>query len=377
MKINIMFQYIDPTRGGIENTSYYLYKAFSEKYDMAGVSRDVEEKYKLSGVRYYPRKIKGLRYLFARNNWQYKNSKDKDNTYNLGLTWFNVLGAYRAKKKYGTPYLCLIHGDDIYFDRANVGLSKKFMMYIKRCLARRIIGNANAVCINSKNTQKLLHKTLTHQREIIIHPGINYVDLKCEWKRKEEFVIFSLGRIVERKGIINVIKSIPELLKVIPKLKYYIAGDGPLKSLYEKYVNENGLENNVFFLGRITEEEKIKYMNLCDVFIMPSIEIEDKGTIEGFGIVYIEANMAGRYVVGSNTGGIPDAIIEGVTGHLLEDSKTSTISRDLIEIFNNLEKIYTEDLILERKMWAQKHSFENISKQYEKVMLSDELFEFW
>ena len=370
MNINIVFQYFDPTKGGIENTAYYLYEELSKTYSMRGVSMEVDVDLKIKGVTYFPKSHAGLKYFIERNKWQFRNSLDADNTYNIGMTWFNAVGAYRAKKKYGTPYLCLVHGDDVYFNSKDGSVKDKLIRKVKKVLAKRVLENADVLCINSKNTQEILHKTITNTREIIIHPGINFVELNTAWHRKNQFVIFSIGRHVERKGFRNVLLAMPELRKIIPNVKYYLAGDGPLRREFETIVKERHLEGCVEFLGRIDEAEKYKRFQESDILLMPSFEVPAKMSIEGFGIVYLEANMAGRYAVGTNSGGIPDAIVEGITGHLMKDAEPETIVKDIYEIYCKLDDLYTQQLIDKRVEWARKHSFKNIAAQYEEVMFS-------
>lgn len=371
MNLNIIFRYLDPTKGGIESIAFYLYKEFSKKYVMHGVSMEVDEDIKLKGVTYFPESHAGVKFFFERSKWQYDNSMNPENTFNVCMTWPNAIGAYRAKKKYGTPYICLVHGDDVYLQGEEKTLKERIVQAAKRACAKRVLEYADALCINSKNTQKILHKTIKNEREIIIHPGVNFVELNTTWKKKDEFVIFSIGRYVERKGFRNVLLAMPQMKKNIPNIKYIMAGDGPLRDEFGQMVDELELQDCVMFAGRVSENEKYHLYQQCDVLLMPSIEMPEKASIEGFGMVYVEANMAGRYAVGANSGGIPDAIQEGVTGHLLANANPETIAHDICEIYTKVDKLYTDELIKARVEWARKHSFENIAKQYEKVMFDE------
>ena len=362
--INIVFQYIDPTKGGIENTAYYLYKELEKTYEVKGCSMDVDDNYKLKGVKYYSTKNAGLKFFLLRNIWQYINSKNSDETVNLCMTWYNAIGAFFAKKKYGTPYYCLVHGDDVYFDCD----TNNIVLKIKKIIGHMVLKNADCLCINSKNTRNILHKTVVNDNEVIIHPGIHFVEYDCTWKKKHDFIMISVGRHVERKGVRNVIKALPRLRRLIPNIKYVLVGEGPLTEEYKKLCEELKVADIVDFKGRVNEEEKYDLIKNSDLLIMPSFEIASEKTVEGFGIVFIEANMLGRYVVGTNCGGIPDAIKEGMTGHLLADSRPETITKDVWEIYNNIEAIYDTEMVKERIRWASSHSFNNIVKQYETVM---------
>ena len=115
-------------------------------------------------------------------------------------------------------------------------------------------------------------------------------------------VIFSCARLIERKGIDNVIQALPRVVENIPQVIYLIGGDGEYRNRLEGLVKENELNEYVRFLGNINHYEELPYFYaLCDVFILPSRQLESFD-IEGFGIVYLEANAFGKPVIGPNIG---------------------------------------------------------------------------
>ena len=77
------------------------------------------------------------------------------------------------------------------------------------------------------------------------------------------------------------------------------------------------------------------FYNLCDVFIMASRAIMERPAVEGFGIVYLEANACGKPVIGGRVGGVPDAILEGETGILIDPENPDEISDALIKLLTD------------------------------------------
>jgi phosphatidyl-myo-inositol dimannoside synthase len=168
-------------------------------------------------------------------------------------------------------------------------------------------------------------------------------------------VILTVGRLVERKGLDVIIRSLPELLAKHPNIHYMIAGDGPYRPVLESLVNQCKVRDSVTFCGRIAPDELPSLYHLASAFVMVPRAIERRGDVEGFGIVFIEANASGLPVVASRSGGVPDAV-EHETNGLLVDDPT-----DIHEVAAALDRMLSdEDLRLKLASnavaWARKFS---------------------
>ena len=97
------------------------------------------------------------------------------------------------------------------------------------------------------------------------------------------------------------------------------------------------VEDKVLFLGQQNNEEIVRYFDLCDVFILASRNIVLKRRVlaEGFGIVFLEANSFGKPVIAGNSGGIPDAVIDGVTGLLVNPEDPKEIAQAIIRLLKD------------------------------------------
>jgi phosphatidylinositol alpha-1,6-mannosyltransferase len=131
----------------------------------------------------------------------------------------------------------------------------------------------------------------------------------------DQRVILCVGRLIERKGQSDLIRSMPQILSVFPNTILIIVGRGLESNKLQKLVDELGLRNHVIFSGFVDDDELAALYNLCDVFALPHKELED-GDTEGCPTVFLEANAHGKPVVGGDAGGVRDAIINGVTGFL-------------------------------------------------------------
>ena len=127
--------------------------------------------------------------------------------------------------------------------------------------------------------------------------------------------------------------TIKNLLPKFPKLKYISIGDGGEKNNLEKLIKELGLEKEVSFIFKSSEQEKIALLEQSDLFVMPSIVF--KKSVEGFGITFIEAACYGKASIGGVFGGEADAIIEGKTGYLCDGNDLNALYETLLKTIEN------------------------------------------
>jgi len=160
----------------------------------------------------------------------------------------------------------------------------------------------------------------------VVHPGIpaetvarSPVDPDGQIRARydippESPLLLTVARLGERKGHDLVIRAMASTRDC----HYLICGRGKARGNLEALADRLGLADRVHFAGYVNEAEITAYYNSCDVFVMPSKLLDEPGDIEGFGIVFLEANARGKPVIGSNTGGITSAIADGETGLVVE-----------------------------------------------------------
>ncbi|SFG93013.1 glycosyltransferase family 4 protein [Pedobacter insulae] len=164
--------------------------------------------------------------------------------------------------------------------------------------------------------------------------------------------LFTLTRLSSQetyKGYDRVIMAIPNLLKKFPTLHYFLAGkaDKAERKRVEDLIEQLNLKANVTLIGFVKDEELLDHYQLGDIFIMPS-------TMEGFGIVFIEAAACGAQIIGGNKDGSVDALLNGKMGTLIDpsnsDEMTVAIENNLI---NKKEPRLIQDLCIENFSYAK------------------------
>jgi phosphatidylinositol alpha-1,6-mannosyltransferase len=170
--------------------------------------------------------------------------------------------------------------------------------------------------------------------------------------------------LVKRKGFDTVIQALPEARKYAPELVYVYAGDGP-----EKVSLKNAAKGvkEVICLGSISEDDKWAWLRACDIFIMPARNIN--GDFEGFGIVYLEANLCGKPVIAGNSGGVKDAVKTTYTGLMVNPENTEDIANNIITLAKNKE---LREQMGEngRKRAVEEFKWENNIKQIHSIIYS-------
>ena len=148
-------------------------------------------------------------------------------------------------------------------------------------------------------------------------------------------VLLTITRLVSRKGVDTTLKAFKSVLDTYPDSCYLIVGDGAHKNQLQQLAEQLGIIDSVKFVGRVPHEQLIDYYNACDVFVMPSKT--DIPNVEGFGIVFLEANACGKPVIGSYSGGIPSAVVNGKTGILVNEHDYQSLSQAIRRLFSDDE----------------------------------------
>lgn len=340
--------------GGIENTSYLLCKGFCGSTDVIAapmtITKDLSElDVQVMGSK--GKSNKALRYMQLFHN-HFRNRSKID--YSLCLTWKYAIVPHIIKKFFNKPFGVMMHGSDILpIDNAR-GLKASILNKLRR----QILSNADHLFANSNYTRELFEKNFNGLNAIVIHPPISYTEPMPRDNDTFNHVLFSIGRTETRKGFQDCIEAVAIIKDSFPNIEYRIAGTGPYLDELKKIVTEKHLETWVKFLGRISEEEKIRQYQEADIVMMPSRT--ESSSVEGFGIVFVEANMYGCPALGSDSGGIADAIIDGKTGWIVPEGQSDLISEYVLRYYKADIGIYRKDLY----EWGLEHSYRNIATLY-------------
>ena len=223
----------------------------------------------------------------------------------LVARWMNI--------RYGIPYLCFIHGEDI-----NIATTSREL----KILTHSVLKNAYRLVANSNFTVGLLRNDwqVPEEKIALMHPGIDVSQFSHvvqspaprKYTTAGDVVLLTVGRLQKRKGQDAVIRSVAKLRHKHPNLRYLIAGVGEQEAELRSLVAELSLEKQVLFLGAVSDQEIMDCYRECDIFVMSNRAVGKD--CEGFGIVFLEAQAHGIPVIAGANGGTGDAMVHGVTG---------------------------------------------------------------
>jgi len=253
-----------------------------------------------------------------------------------------------------TPHGHIFYG---YFGRVTTCI----FVIIERLLAK--ITDKIITLTNQEGLDHIRFKIASPAKFATIHSGVDiqkFITTKSNVNRlkrsfgikAEALVVGSVGRLVPIKGHRYLIFAAPKILKEVPEVKFVLVGDGYLRPESERLARTLSVREAFLFLNWRSDIPQI--MGMFDLFALPSLN-------EGMGKVLVEAMAAGKPVVASNTGGIPDLIIDGDNGILVCPEDIDQLSEAIIKLLKD-EKIRRE-MGGRGRVIAKRYSIDSMVKQ--------------
>lgn len=182
------------------------------------------------------------------------------------------------------------------------------------------------------------------ERRKVVNPGTRlFPDIAAARGRAElfgpgtenAFVMLSLSRLVPRKGIDRTLEALALVVRQRQDILYCIGGSGPDEARLRAMVEERKLASYVRFLGRVPERDMGPCYARADLFVLPNRSSLEPPDVEGFGIVFLEAGACGTPSLGGNSGGAPDAVIDGETGFLVDPEDPAAIAGKILMLMSD------------------------------------------
>jgi phosphatidyl-myo-inositol dimannoside synthase len=168
------------------------------------------------------------------------------------------------------------------------------------------------------------------------HPDVDGAVVRKRHDLGDRPVIVCVSRLVPRKGQDTLVRAMPEVLREVPDAMLLIVSDGPHRAAIEKLARELGVTDSVVFTGAVPWEEMPGHFAAGDVFAMPCRTRWGGLDVEGLGIVYLEASATGLPVIAGDSGGAPDAVLEGQTGYVVSGLPDLVVR--LVELLSDPER---------------------------------------
>lgn len=264
--------------------------------------------------------------------------RERPDVIQIGEHNFAAIAALFARWTLGIPYLYIAYAEEI-------------TMLSKRPLHNRLfltlIRNSSTIITVSDYTRNLLlNSGISSSQIITILPSVSSrknhevdaeleLNLRTKYNLGDSKVILTVGSLEERKGHSSVIIALQEISRFFPSIKYIVVGSGPEEKALKLKADELGLKEQVIFTGGINDQELNCLYEICDLFVMPHRQLQNSLNTEGCPTVFLEASAHGKAVIGGNAGGVSDAIINEVTGYIIDGTDEVELSNRVIELLSN------------------------------------------
>jgi len=246
--------------------------------------------------------------------------------------------AWWLGRRLGLPYGIFLYGTELLLLQSRLGRSAA-----KRVAARPLIERAAVLVAISRWTRDRCLATVAQlgmdpgrvtvrtvplgTDPLQFRPGIDPSEVRRRYGLEGGRWMLTVARLAAHKGIDTVLHALALLRDEAPELRYAVVGSGVMQRDLETLARELGVAGRVRFLTDVADRDLPALYNSAEIYVGMSRQVELM--VEGFGISLVEASACGIPVIGSASGGIPDAVRDGETGVLVESGRPEAV-RDAV-----------------------------------------------
>lgn len=252
-------------------------------------------------------------------------------TYPLAL-----LGPRLARK--GTPYLAAAHGFEYW-----LSIAPGAHALVRKATARA----ARVPVMCSEFIARVVRTAVPDDVPVSVlypgadvdafHPDLPFEDLRERHGVMDRPLVVCVSRLVPRKGQDVLIRAMGRVRSRVPDAALLIVGGGPYTKALETLA-EDSPPGAVVFAGEVSEQDLPRYFRAGEVFAMPCRTRRAGLEVEGWGNVFIEAAACGRPVIAGDSGGAREALVDGVTGLLVDGSNVDAVADAVASLLEDPER---------------------------------------
>lgn len=273
------------------------------------------------------------------------------------------LSAALLKRLSGFQIVLHVHAADVYFLRRFWWGSR---------IAAYVVGRSDLIYADGSHVRDSLDSLIGRPSGARLRPmGVSAKKFAAgagtgELNRIPGRIAF-IGRLVEKKGLVYLIRALALVRKEIADAHLVVIGSGPLETNLEAEVTSLNLSDHVSFLGQLDHAGVVEELHGSELACVPSI-IDSMGETEGMPTVVLEAMASGTKVVGSDVDGIPDVLRDRVNGWLAEPADASSLASAIVEALSSPDG---ERIAMEGLGTALGHDWEMVGASYLKPLDGD------
>ncbi|OPZ21308.1 MAG: GDP-mannose-dependent alpha-(1-6)-phosphatidylinositol monomannoside mannosyltransferase [candidate division BRC1 bacterium ADurb.BinA364] len=246
--------------------------------------------------------------------------------------------AARFARRAGIPWFVCAYGNDLCPTSAS-----SYARWEKRRHLRIAARADGAIAISRFTAAMMQERGIAEKRIAIVYPALpldqppaRACAAREEALRGRDPVALSVGGLVARKNHLGALDALAPLRIEFPALFYAIAGAGPMEREIRRKIDALGMSGCACIWSDLGDAEIEALYSRASVFLLPSLDLRaSAGSIEGFGIVYLEAARAGLPCVAGRAGGAAEAVLDEETGLLADPADPASIRAALARLFRD------------------------------------------
>ena len=192
-------------------------------------------------------------------------------------------------------------------------------------------------------------------------PGVGFALRERLGLTPDDIVVAGIGRLLRVKGFEYLVAAHAHALEEFPQLRLVLVGDGDERGRLEERVRALEIADSVRFAGTAARDEIPAYLSAADIVVVPSVRYE--GYVDGLPNVALEAMAAGRPLVATDVGGLPELVRQGITGVLVAEKDPSALADGILELARDpdlRERLGAEA----RREICEERSWESVGRRY-------------
>lgn len=201
----------------------------------------------------------------------------------------------------------------------------------KKKIVHDLWNKSDIIVALSQEWKREFEKIFAHPNIVVINNGIDieqFLEARNEVELYKNCFLF-LGKIVEGKGVYDIIDAVKNLKSNYSEMKVFLAGEGE-SELVRKKINEYDLNKQIILVGWVDNNQKIELMKKTATVILPSYN-------EGLPMCILEGMAAGKVIISTNVGAIPEVISNNENGILVEPGDVKALSKAMTCIMDDVE----------------------------------------
>ncbi|MCB0329562.1 MAG: glycosyltransferase [Bdellovibrionales bacterium] len=267
----------------------------------------------------------------------------------------SAVAVLKACKLKGVPLVAHFHGFDVSMTTVLERYSAGYKAVFEYASA--------LIAVSFAMKERLISLGAPPEKINVVSYGVNLENFSVSSYPEQSSFLF-LGRLVEKKAPLILLEAFKEATRRHPHLTLNIAGDGPLLEDCKRFVDRNSLGAQVHLLGAVPHHSVPQLLRETSALILPSIR-SPSGDEEGLPNCILESMASGRPVISTRHSGIPEAVIDGETGILVDEGNVDALTKAIDLMASNLAQAKSMGITGRKRaeqIFDQKASISNLAK---------------